>query len=73
MVKDAYNYLFHCSEYRSADRRWACFHKDDQSFYWTGPGPDKYGAVVDARITYGKSPAEAWAEIELKYEQLIVV
>lgn len=62
MIKDAYSYLFHCSDYRATDRRWACFHREDEATYWSG-NIDKWGNEKTLRVTYGKSPDEAWAKM----------
>jgi hypothetical protein len=62
MIKDAYSYLFHCSDYRATDRRWACFHREDEATYWSG-NIDKWGNEKTLRVTYGKSPDDAWAKM----------
>lgn len=73
MVKDSYSYLFHCSEYRSKEKRWACYHVEDESFYWNGSGPDKYGVVHTPRISYGKDPNDAWSEMKNTNEKNPIV
>jgi len=56
-----YNYLFHCSELRSVEKQWACFHKDDAKYYWNGIGPNKNGEIYNMalRIYYGRTPEDA--------------
>ncbi len=73
MVKDAYNYLFHCSEYRSEDRRWACFGRNDQQLYWNGAGPDKYNRMLEGKVAYGSSPDDAWKKINIMNAESTVV
>jgi len=65
MITEAYNYLFHCSEYRPDERKWGCYHREDATLYWTGIGPDKY----TGRIALGESPEAAWAKIKIINEQ----
>ena len=63
MIRDAYNYLFHCSEYRDADRMWACFHREDESIYWNG-NPNRWGDSKQARMAFGSTPEEAWEAVK---------
>ena len=68
MIKDAYNYIFHCSDYRSTDTRWACFKRDDESAYWNG-SPNRWGNETKTQITMGRTPDEAWQKMKRLNEQ----
>jgi len=63
MIENAYSYLFHCSEYRDADRKWACFHREDESVYWNG-NPNRWGKTKSARIALGSTPELAWEAVK---------
>lgn len=57
-----YNYIFHFSEHRPIETRWACIHRDDEFYYWNGLNPIKqcsFKCNSDLRISYGKTPNEA--------------
>ena len=64
MIKNVYNYMFHCSDYRTVDCQWACFHREDETTYWSGT-LDKWGNKKKLRVTYGKSPDEAWNKMNI--------
>ena len=70
-MNSTYNYIFHYSEYRPPEQAWACIHRDDESYYWNGPGPLKghpRKELHEVRISYGSSPAEAADKLGLSFE-----
>jgi len=68
MSIDTYDYIFHYSEYRSKNKRWACIHRKDSSYYWNGI-PFK-GSTKDSdyksKIGYGDSPYDAFYAVPNK-------
>ena len=64
MIKDTYNYMFHCNEYTGL---WHCFHSDDTNAYWSGSFNHK-GEQYPIRVSSGKTPDEAWKNMQLLNE-----
>jgi len=69
MIKEAYNYLFHCNEYSG---QWHCFHRDDSNAYWSGSF-NRIGEQYPIRTASGKTPNEAWKNMQLLNEPIAEV
>ena len=59
-----YDYIYHQSQYRPEEKRWACIHREDLIYYF---GKSKFN-VVDSdklRVYFGKTQKDSEAMKDL--------
>lgn len=55
-IKNSYPYMYHLSEYRSDDKKWACMSRENYTYYFNDPN--------SVNIGYGETPELAFENVK---------